>query len=308
MLLLSANLVILGWGVQRNPQAMVVRPLAKKPAIGNLRLLAEVSPSEADTKPAVPAAAAVDAEASAAEFEAPTLPEQEIPPREVQSPPPPVVEQPAIDQEPPPLGTDIPDTVPEIADSEPTAELPGDQESAAPAAPAPPLEPKPEPVVLVCGAFGPFERGAEARALAESLASQGMETSLRRDSMEKPTGYWVMIPPLPSREAAIAKVEQLRASGIDDVRRFVKGDQVNGISLGVFSTQKNAQSRQQAIADKGHRTSVVPRLVTVPAHWVDYRADQARVAKAVARIRESRDAVINEQYPCPRVVTSGGIF
>jgi hypothetical protein len=53
---------------------------------------------------------------------------------------------------------------------------------------------------------------------------------------------------------------------------------------------------------------VVPRLVTIPAHWVDYRADQARVDKAVARIRENRDAVINEQYPCPRVVTSGGIF
>jgi hypothetical protein len=293
--------------VQRNPQVTVARPLAKKPAIGNLRLLAEVPPSEADAKPAVPAAAAVDAEESAAEFAAPTLPEQEIPPREVQSPPP-VVEQSAVDQELPPPSTDFQGNVPAVADGEPAAELPDHQEPAAPAASAPPPEPKPEPVVLVCGAFGPFERGAEARALAESLASQGMDTSLRRDSMEKPTGYWVMIPPLPNRQAAIAKVEQLRASGIDDVRRFVKGDQVNGISLGVFSTQKNAQSRQRAIANKGHRTSVVPRLVTIPAHWVDYRADQARVDKAVARIRESRDALINEQYPCPRVVTSGGIF
>jgi hypothetical protein len=301
MLLLSANLVILGWGVQRNPQVTVARPLAKKPAIGNLRLLSEVPPTEADAIAAVPAAAAVDAEASAAEFEAVAPAEQEIPPREVQSPTPPVVEQPAVEQELAPPSTNIPD-------SEPAAGLPDDPESAAPAAPAPPPEPEPEPVVLVCGAFGPFERGAEARALAESLASQGMDTSLRRDSMEKPTGYWVMIPPLPSREAAIAKVEQLRASGIEDVRRFVKGDQVNGISLGVFSTQKNAQSRQRAIANKGHRTSVVPRLVTIPAHWVDYRADQARVDKAVARIRESRDALINEQYPCPRVVTSGGIF
>jgi type IV secretory pathway VirB10-like protein len=261
-----------------------------------------------DAIAAVPAAAAVGADESATEFAAPAPAEQEIPPREVQSPPPPAVERPAVEQELPPPSTNIPDSVPQVADSEPAAGLPDDPESAAPAAPAPPPEPEPEPVVLVCGAFGPFERGAEARALAESLASQGMETSLRRDSMEKPTGYWVMIPPLPSRQAAIEKVEQLRASGIDDVRRFVKGDQVNGISLGVFSTQKNAQSRQRAIADKGHRTSVVPRLVTVPAHWVDYRADQARVDKAVARIRENRDAVINEQYPCPRVVTSGGIF
>ncbi len=302
MLLLSANMVILGWGVQRNPQATVARPLAKKPAIGNLRLLSEVPPSEADAKPAMPA---VDAEESVAEFAAPTPPELEVPPREEQSQLRPV-ERPAVDQELPPPSTDFQDNVPEVADSEPAAELPDDQEPAAPAAPEPPPEPK--PVVLVCGAFGPFERGAEARALAESLASQGMETSLRRDSMEKPTGYWVMIPPLPNRQAAIEKVEQLRASGIEDVRRFVKGDQVNGISLGVFSTHKNAQNRQRAIADKGHRTSVVPRLVTVPAHWVDYRADQARVAKTVARIRESRDAVINEQYPCPRVVTSGGIF
>ncbi|AKH21401.1 SPOR domain-containing protein [Sedimenticola thiotaurini] len=165
-----------------------------------------------------------------------------------------------------------------------------------------------EPPPPVCGAFGPFERGAEARAIAESLVGQGMDASLRRESMEKPIGFWVLIPPLSSQQAAIEKVKQLRASGIEDIRRFVKGDLKDGISLGVFSNKSNAQKRQQEVANKGHRADVVPRLITVPSYWIDYRSDQSGVERAEARLRESEGEIKNEQYPCSRVVTSGGIF
>lgn len=321
LLLLSANLAILVWGLQRAPLVTSQRPAPAASAIGNLRLISEEEPGK--EAPATPQTTEVPAATELSPAGAITAGE---PAPEIPAAAPGIADLalealPAADPAPwedapneAPNETAAPEGLPQVAASSP-GPLP-DREIATPALSEPQSgnefkpepEPEPEPVVLVCGALGPFERGAEARGLVESLAGQGLDTSLRRESMEKPIGFWVMIPPLPTREAALEKVEQLRASGVEDVRRFVKGDQVNGISLGVFSSENNARSRQRAVAEKGHRSSVVPRLIMVPTYWVDYRADRVRADKAVARITDNQDGIKNEQYPCPRVVTSGGIF
>lgn len=277
-LLLLVNLVILGWGLQRDPNAAAVAT-SVSPGIGNLQLLSEVDGSldgvgpEQQTDQPLPDPAAAKAPSVS------TAPSSVSGPTQEQG----VGESPVPEKLPAPAVT--------TAEAEPSPE-----------------QKSPEPAPLVCGAFGPFERGAEARAIAESLVGKGMDTSLRRESMEKPIGFWVLIPPLSSQQAAIEKVKQLRASGIEDIRRFVKGDLKDGISLGVFSRKANAQKRQQEIASKGHRADVVPRLITVPSYWIDYRSDPSRVDRAAARIRESQEGIKNEQYPCSRVVTSGGIF
>lgn len=285
-LLLLANLVILGWGWQRDPDAAVNLP-RERPGIGNLQLLAEL-----DTAPEKTSGMAT-AEAPPPGAGPGNTPVEPADP----APRPDLPPEPVLSARPPAAV---------VTGNRPAEPLQADAESQPTEGSVAPL--KSAPVVTVCGAFGPFERGAEARSLAESLASQGMDTSLRRESMEKPIGYWVMIPPLESREAAIEKVKQLRASGIKDIRRFVKGDQKDAISLGVFSKRSNALSRLQEIAGKGHRAEVVPRLISVPSYWVDYRSDRTRVERAAARVAESHDGIKNEQYPCPRVVTSGGIF
>jgi len=298
-LLLLVNLTILGWGMQRDPDAAINSPEVR-PGIGNLRLLAEIDNSLIKPVDDVAAeASAPDTDEMTAE---PAIDMAEVAPaaeEEMQPdvPPTPVT---SVRQERDSSARQTVDSAPPTTPITSEDSPPDAQELATPVIP--------EPVAPVCGAFGPFERGAEARALAESLATQGMDTSLRRESMAKPIGYLVMIPPLQNQEAAIEKVKQLRASGIQDIRRFVKGDQKNGISLGVFSNKNNAQSRQQEIVSKGHGASVIPRLITVPSYWVDYRSDQARVDRATARLSESAGGIKNEQYPCSRVVTSGGIF
>lgn len=293
-LLILVNLAILGWGFQRDPDA-ALNMQRVPPGVGNLQLLAEVGSNPVNPDKAVAAGVSSDVAGATS-----TGPEQAQAVRgEAQPAPLPEIGS-VMPQEPDLAEKPVPGPA--------STGKPIDSELTSPTGPKPEKPQRPEPAPPVCGAFGPFERGAEARALAESLASQGMDTSLRRESMDKPIGYWVMIPPLQNQEAAIEKVKQLRESGIQDIRRFVKGDQKNGISLGVFSKQGNAQSRQQEIASKGHRAEVVPRLITVPTYWVDYRSDQARVDRAASRLSESREGIKNEQYPCSRVVTSGGIF
>ncbi|MCW8945454.1 MAG: SPOR domain-containing protein [Sedimenticola sp.] len=298
-LLLLANIVLLGWGLQQNTADQSVRP-AIHPGVGNLKLLSELSengnPSDMLPEQSLEGGAvSADNTAIAEVPDTATGSDQDAradsPQVEAQEP---AVADGAV------LNSDaiVVDNVADmsaVSGKEPSS-LPKETEL-----------PK-QPITLACGAFGPFERGAEARALAESLMSQGMDASHRRESMEKPIGYWVVIPPLENQQAAIDKVSQLRQSGITDLRRFVKGEQRYGISLGVFSSKNNAEARRKEVASKGHSARVVPRLISVPTYWVDYRAEKEQVVKVVENLAQRNESIKNQEYPCSRVVTSGGIF
>ena len=293
ILLLLVNLALFGWGMQRDPDLSAPQRVAHT-GIGNIRLLSELpaaqeqptatsepSNAEAESAPGVPAVV---------ESPAPVPHEDREPAMEADATP-----VPAPMEEPGAQDTAVADTGPSSG-----------QEPARETSPADQAEPTVDP--LLCGAFGPFERGATGREVIDLLNGRGLDASLRRDSLEKPVGYWVLIPPLADRDAAVEKVAQLRQSGITDVRRFVKGEQKNGISLGVFSSRENALRRQKEVSDKGHSSRIVPRTITLPTYWVDYRGNKGRVGSAEAELSGRYPEMKNEQYPCSRVVTPGGIF
>ncbi len=117
----------------------------------------------------------------------------------------------------------------------------------------------PKQVALVCGAYGPFEKGSEARSVADRLHWRGVDSSLRQESYTETIGYWVMIPPVESQEMAIQTVQELKKLGIKDVRRFFRGEFKNGISLGAFSRQKNADNRRRSLISKGYNLTIKPR-------------------------------------------------
>ncbi|TVT50584.1 MAG: SPOR domain-containing protein [Sedimenticola thiotaurini] len=298
ILLVLANLLVLGWGLQREA---VDRP--QKPAVhagvGNLKLLSEILESSMQTQHPDPVVTEEQRNPDRQNSLIPSTSESANNPDDAQTEEP-VAENAVPEVQAIPVEQTSEGRIPvDVKEAESAQnEQAADKTMAQPG----------KTINMVCGAFGPFERGAVARELSESLSSQGMDASLRRESMEKPIGYWVIIPPLESQQAAIKKVSELRASGISDIRRFVKGEQKNGISLGVFSSKVNAQVRQQEIAKKGHAAKVIPRLIVVPTYWVDYRADQERAGRAVETLRQRNEAIKNTEYPCSRVVTSGGIF
>lgn len=300
ILLLMANLAVLGWGLQRESVEPSPRQ-TKHAGMGDLKLLSEALGDNGQVAEQITDIAVSNSGGeTAASNDRAGVPSSVTPAGQTKE------------------GTD--NEIQEqllsaqaVAEEKSDAAAPLSTNSQGPSAPdvVPPeaaVPMKAKPPVVVCGAFGPFERGAMARQVAESLASQGMDSSLRRESMEKPIGYWVIIPPLDSREGAIEKVRQLTESGISDIRRFVKGDQKNGISLGVFSREENAKLRQREVAKKGHSAKVIPRLITVPTYWIDYRANPESVANAAKDLRQKDAAIKNQEYLCSRVVTSGGIF
>lgn len=292
ILLLLINLGVFVWGIQRNPDFSPPQSVARS-GVGNLRLLAElpvaenheIGPGHSDTS--VAREMPVD------------KPVQPVPGSDAAKDQPSIEEVGGVQGSDHVLSAEKEESVrgqTGIQDQSDDERVPEEKAEMPPGA------------VASCGAFGPFERGAVGREVIDLLKRRGFDASLRRDSLDKPVGYWVLIPPLADREAAVDKVNRLKESEITDIRRFVKGEQKNGISLGVFSSRENALKRQKEIASKGHSTQIVPRTITLPIYWVDYRADKTRIDRIEEELSIRYPEMKNEQYPCSRVVTPGGIF
>lgn len=137
------------------------------------------------------------------------------------------------------------------------------------AEPPPPAEP-----VMVCGRLGEFADLVVARQFLKQLQDRGIEAELGSGATKGPSGYWALIPAAEDRQAGKKKLAELKAAGIQDVWLFAKGPLKNAISLGLFSSEKNAQRRVAQVAKAGFKPVVQPKAGKVGHHWIDYRAEE----------------------------------
>ena len=102
---------------------------------------------------------------------------------------------------------------------------------------------------------------AEADQLATVLAGRFAEFKLTRQLVAaEGSGWWVFVPPLPSKAAAEKKAGELRQFGITDYFIVPDGFSRYAISLGVFSSEKGGQDRLAELKDKGIRSArLAPR-------------------------------------------------
>lgn len=266
--LLLANVALYFWVRQQNladaPSTQLVLP-----DIGTLRLAGE---GPADGVPAMPSTAsqgsslgataalssAAEDGASQASATAPAGPpgpdEVDVsaqagqPAGDVPSPPPP------------------PEPTPAAVDAQLTAEN------------ASPLEPD----VLTAGSAGvPETRCLRVGPLTDDQAERLLKhlpdrAALLSDTSEEHSvvdGYYVMIPPLPSREAGLAKLKALSDAGIRDTWLFPSGPNRNAISLGMFRRESSARRHAENIAAKGFEAQVSSRESPVERRWLLLQMD-----------------------------------
>ncbi|MCX7962216.1 MAG: SPOR domain-containing protein [Burkholderiales bacterium] len=163
-----------------------------------------------------------------------------------------------------------------------------------PGAPAHALGP-PARACLEWGAFAP----AEATRAREALAALALGERLAERRSEETAHWWVFIPPQANRQAAQKKAAELKALGIDDY--FIvqeDGPARWAVSLGVFTSERAAQSHLEALRARGVRTAqLAQREVRVPKVWLQVRdADQQRQA-ALREIARSIEG--SELRECP---------
>lgn len=133
----------------------------------------------------------------------------------------------------------------------------------APASP-PPSIPAPVPSVAItpesrCYRLGPFAAAEPAAAARARLEAAGWSVHLQVDDSLRRDGYWVMLPSLRSRAAALEVIAMLKRRGVEDYFLIAAGDHKNGISLGVFSERARAERRLASLRPMG----LSPRLETV---------------------------------------------
>ncbi len=121
-----------------------------------------------------------------------------------------------------------------------------------------------------CQSIGPFPTQADLRAAMETLTPHVPRIQYREEQSHQSRGFWVYLPALPSRDAALAAARELSAKNVRDYYVVTAGDQQNTISLGLFHDRGNAERRRAEIAALGFNAQLSERTETLPVYWVDF--------------------------------------
>lgn len=115
-----------------------------------------------------------------------------------------------------------------------------------------------------CLTIGPYFDKAQAKAVSSLLGKHHLAPRMRTGNLEEPAGYWVYMPAMPPGRAREI-VADLDEQGMKDY--FIGKNNV--ISLGIFSDQKKAATRQQQVATIGYDSRLNRRYRTRQVYWLD---------------------------------------
>lgn len=116
-----------------------------------------------------------------------------------------------------------------------------------------------------CLIVGPFANAVEVDELQQRLYALGIDSQERAEASNQQQDYWVHIPPLPSRDAAIRLLRELQAQKIDSFV-ITQGELANGISLGLFSRSESAKVVSRRLTNAGYGVAI-KSLPRTPEQW-----------------------------------------
>ncbi|MDX1455478.1 MAG: SPOR domain-containing protein [Gammaproteobacteria bacterium] len=128
-----------------------------------------------------------------------------------------------------------------------------------------------EPVELNCALLGPLNEESSAELLVKRLLELGYVPELRSEGGQIKTGYWVHLPPFEDRDAAKDTEEQLRNRGVKDLFIVTGEENLNAISLGLFSSVERADQRAAEIGRLGFNPRISERFRDATVYTVRIR-------------------------------------
>ena len=127
----------------------------------------------------------------------------------------------------------------------------------------------PEIENTVCYTYGPIPNQEESDLLSKWLDDRGINYKERKTNKQGKQLFWVYLAPRESREEAVAAIKDLKQKGVKDILLVREGDLLNAISLGLFSSQASVNRRLNEIKTKGYQSIVVPYSGDNMIHWFD---------------------------------------
>ncbi len=117
--------------------------------------------------------------------------------------------------------------------------------------------PAPKSIALVCAEWGEFSGPYLERARKE-LDNMQLGGRLAQRTVEYKTGYRVYIPPLANKAAIHKKIDEIKASGLEEYYVLTnRGGFSNAISLGMFKSEETARQFLAFVRKKGFRTAKI---------------------------------------------------
>lgn len=140
----------------------------------------------------------------------------------------------------------------------------------------------------------------EFALVREQLKALAGERVMSFTEVPLDTRHWVIFPPLPSEESAVAKLGELVAAGLDDAFVIKEGDWRNAISLGLFASGESARRRVREVEDKGVfgvQLELVPRQGT--EYYFVIRSEDPEALKSLSGIKQPYPDSRQSRVACP---------
>jgi len=119
-----------------------------------------------------------------------------------------------------------------------------------------------------CLTIGAFTNSDGAFGVLSYLSSIGLNGLIRKEKGVSRRGYWVFIPPYPSRARARVKLKELQSDGFDSFI-VTKGVNRNAISLGIFKHKNEAKQHLADLEGKIGDIELGSRVRTKTKYWLD---------------------------------------
>jgi len=155
-----------------------------------------------------------------------------------------------------------------------------------------------EGVKKVCRRLGPFPERKIAIGVADGLAAYRLAPKVIEEQEIEVLGYWALLPALSTREEAELLVNKLKSRGIQDVRRFTSGENINAISLGLFSSEANARRRAKSVESQGFLAVVQPKEEEKKFFWLQFTQPQG-LELPLDGVKQNYPEMQNK--PCPGI-------
>lgn len=150
---------------------------------------------------------------------------------------------------------------------------------------------------LRCFSIGPWAQPADAGTALAMLQAQ-VPLARVREAPTGASGWQVMLPPQPDRDAAQAVVARLQAAGFNDHFIISQGADANAIALGRFGAEMPARRHEAALREAGFQAVAEALGATGSEAWIDLAADMDLDPE---QVREVADAGRVEPLDCARL-------
>jgi len=141
-----------------------------------------------------------------------------------------------------------------------------------------------------CYTIGPFDSDDALKKVQQLFVDNKIDFRQRTFTEPELFGYNVLLPPFPSRDAAVAMVKILVQKGITDYYIMRDSELDNAISLGLFREHRFAVRHMTFLEKKGLTPEMKTRYYDRSRHWIDYTEQENRIDEtALVRMSPESD-------------------